>query len=89
MELGGGEEEEFKTQVDNDDEKSQTVIKMKHTMLSQLVMSHKNFVSDLAFVPGTINVDKRNPSNGKQTHLISISEDGIVNIWDTRQVEKT
>ena len=39
-------------------------------------------------MPPTINVDKRNPSNGKHTHFISISEDGIVNIWDTRLVEK-
>lgn len=33
-------------------------------------------------------MDKRNPSNGKHTHFISISEDGIVNIWDTRLVDK-
>ena len=67
MEMGGGgEEEEFKAaQAEQDDEKSQSVIKMKHLILSQLVMSHKNFVGDLSFVPHTINVDKRNPSNGK------------------------
>ena len=33
-------------------------------------------------------MDKRTPSEGKHTHLISVSEDGIVNIWDTRAVEK-
>jgi hypothetical protein len=33
-------------------------------------------------------VDKRNQSDGKSTHFLSISEDGIVNIWDTRPVEK-
>lgn len=57
-------------------------------VLSQLVMSHKNFVADLAFVPPSINVDKRNPSNGKHTHMISVSEDGVVNIWETRQIDK-
>jgi hypothetical protein len=33
-------------------------------------------------------VDRRNPSEGKITHFVSVSEDGFVNIWDTRQVEK-
>ena len=51
-------------------------------------MSHKNFVGDLAFVPPTINVDKRNPNNGKYSHMITISEDGIVNIWDVRPIDK-
>jgi len=50
--------------------------------------SHKAFVADLAFIPPTINVDKRAPSEGKHTHLISVSEDGIVNIWDSRNVDK-
>ena len=35
-----------------------------------------------------MNVDKRNPSEGKYTHFLSVSEDGIVNIWDTRAVDK-
>jgi len=35
-----------------------------------------------------MNVDKRNPSEGKSTHFISISEDGIINIWDSRHVDK-
>jgi hypothetical protein len=34
-------------------------------------------------------VDKRNPPpDGKIVHFMSISEDGVVNIWDTRPVEK-
>jgi hypothetical protein len=45
-------------------------------------------VGDLAFVSKHINVDKRNPSNGKVTHFISVSEDGVVNIWDSRHVDK-
>ena len=57
---------------------------MKHLCQSSIIASHKNFVADIAFIPSTINVDKRNPSNGKTTHFISVSEDGIVNIWDTR-----
>jgi hypothetical protein len=50
--------------------------------------SHKNFVGDLDFLPANCVVDKRNPSDGKFTHFISVSEDGIVNIWDTRPVDK-
>ena len=61
---------------------------MKHLCQSSIIASHKAFVSDIAFIPPTINVDKRNPSMGKSTHFISISEDGIVNIWDTRLVDK-
>ena len=34
-------------------------------------------------------VDRKNPApEGKISHFISVSEDGIVNIWDTRPVEK-
>lgn len=61
---------------------------MKHLCQSSIIASHKNFVADLSFVPPTINVDKRNPSEGKHTHLITASEDGIINFWDTRQVDK-
>ena len=61
---------------------------MKHLSQSSIIASHKNFVGDVVFIPPTINVDKRQPSEGKYTHFISISEDGIVNIWDTRPVEK-
>jgi WD40 repeat protein len=89
-EAGMGDEEDFKaaTMNEQDEEKSQSVIKLKHMILSNLSCSHKNFVADIAFIPPTINVDKRNPSNGKFTHLISISEDGSVCIWDTRPIDK-
>jgi WD40 repeat protein len=69
------------------EEKAQFV-HMKHLKESLLQQAHKAFVADLAFVPPTINVDKRAPSEGKHTHMISVSEDGIVNIWDTRNVDK-
>jgi len=61
---------------------------MKNLTYSNINVSHKNFVGDIVFIPPTINVDKRAPSEGKYTHFISISEDGIVNIWDTRPVSK-
>jgi hypothetical protein len=61
---------------------------MKPLIQSFHVVSHKNFVSDIQFIPPSVKVDKRNPSNGKYTHMITISEDAIVNIWDCRQVEK-
>lgn len=61
---------------------------MKYLCQSSITASHKNFVADIIFIPPTINVDKRSPSEGKYTHFISVSEDGLVNIWDTRPVEK-
>ena len=61
---------------------------MKNMGQSSIVESHKNFVSDIVFIPGTIDVDKRSKSLGKSTHFLSVSEDGLVNIWDTRLVEK-
>jgi dynein intermediate chain 3, axonemal len=40
-------------------------------------------------VPSGVKVDRKNPGpDGKVTHFISVSEDGMVNIWDTRPVEK-
>lgn len=86
---GGGDDDDFGgAKDDGEDEKSQTIIKMKPLTQSSIIASHKNFVADLAFVPGTINVDRRNPSEGLSTHFISISEDGVVNIWDTRPIDK-
>ena len=61
---------------------------MKHLCQSHITLSHKNFVADIAFIPPTINVDKRNPSDGKHTHFITIAEDGVINIWDSRLVDK-
>ncbi len=52
-------------------------------------MSHKNYVADIQFIPGGVKVDRKNPPpEGKMTHFVSVSEDGIVCIWDTRPVEK-
>lgn len=57
--------------------------------LSSIVLSHKNFVSDIQFIPEGVKVDKRNPpADGKRPHFMSISEDGVVNIWDSRSVDK-
>lgn len=57
--------------------------------LSSIVMSHRNYVSDIQFIPGGVKVDRKNPpADGKMVHFISVSEDGLVNIWDTRPVEK-
>ena len=73
---------------DGENEKSQSMIKMKTLTQSYIVTSHKNFVSDIQFIPPTVKVDKRNPNGGKYAHCISVSEDGIINIWDCRQVDK-
>ena len=71
-----------------EEDKSQTIQKYSHLALSSINFSHRNYVADMAFIPGTINVDKKNPSGGVQTHLMTCSEDGLINIWDTRQVDK-
>ena len=52
-------------------------------------MSHKNYVSDIQFIPPGVKVDRKNPpADGRMVHFLSVSEDGIVCIWDTRPVEK-
>ena len=52
-------------------------------------MSHKNYVSDIQFIPTGVKVDRKNaPAEGRIVHFISVSEDGLVCIWDTRPVEK-
>jgi len=84
----GGDGDDFNAGAAEGDDKQSSIIKMKHLSWSSIGVSHKNFVGDIIFVPPSINVDKRAPSEGKYTHFISISEDGIVNIWDTRPVSK-
>ena len=62
---------------------------MKYMSLSSIVMSHKNFTSDISFIPAGVKVDRKNPQpDGKIAFFISTSEDGLVCIWDTRPVEK-
>lgn len=85
---GGDDEDQFGGGGEEDDEKAQTVVKMKHLCQSSIIASHKAYVADLAFIPPTVTVDKRNPNEGKHAHFISVSEDGIVNIWDARPVDK-
>ena len=52
-------------------------------------MSHRNYVADIQFIPHGVKVDRKNPpAEGKYCHFVSVSEDGLVNIWDTRPVEK-
>jgi len=52
------------------------------------MMSHRSFVADIKFIPKGIKVDRKNPSEGHVTHVISVAEDGCVNIWDTRTVSR-
>lgn len=37
---------------EENDEKNNEIIKMKHSMTSSIIVSHKNFVSDIQFIPG-------------------------------------
>lgn len=64
-------------------------MKLKQLSLSSIVASHRNYVADLQFIPSGVKVDRKNPpADGKMVNFISVSEDGVVNIWDTRPVEK-
>ncbi len=60
---------------------------MKYLTLSNIDKSHKNYVADIKFVPGSVKVDRKAPNEGKSYHFVSCSEDGIINIWDSRQVD--
>lgn len=55
--------------------------------MSNIDKSHKSYVADIKFVPGGVKVDRKNDNFGKSHHFISCSEDGQVNIWDTRTVD--
>lgn len=55
--------------------------------MSNIDRSHKNYVADIKFVPGNVKVDRKAPNDGKSYHFISCSEDGVVNIWDTRNID--
>lgn len=82
----GGEENEEASALPDDDgnEKSQTAVKYRYLTMSGIANSHKNFVSDIKFVPPTVNVTRNQNSEGKTTHFVTVSEDGIANFWDSR-----
>ena len=56
--------------------------------MSQIERSHKSYVADIVFVPGTVKVDRKNDNMGKSEHFLTCSEDGFVSIWDSRHVRK-
>ena len=60
---------------------------MKELIMSNIDKSHKNYVADLKFVPGSVKVDRKMPNEGKSYHFVSCAEDGTINIWDTRNIE--
>jgi|Transcript_47835 WD40 repeat protein len=60
---------------------------MKELIMSNIDKSHKNYVADIKFVPGSVKVDRKMPNDGKSYHFVSCAEDGTVNIWDTRNIE--
>lgn len=72
---------------DDEDKTQQQAIKVKELILSNIDKSHKNYVADIQFVPRDVKVDRKSPNDGKSFHFISIAEDGMVNIWDTRSID--
>ena len=65
----------------------QAAKKMKEIVMSLIEKSHKSFVADIKFIPGSIRPDRKNPNEGKSFHFITCAEDGLFNIWDTRNIE--
>ena len=81
------EKKEEKNDSEEEDKSQQQSIKMKELIMSTIEKSHSAYVADIKFIPGGVKVDRKNPNDGKSYHFISIAEDGLVNIWDTRHIE--
>ena len=82
--------EQAEANLDGDEEEKtnqQQAIKMKEIIMSNLDRSHKSYVADLKFVPGTVKVDRKSDNKGLSYHFLSCAEDGLVHIWDTRHIE--
>jgi hypothetical protein len=46
-------------------------------------------VADIKFIPSGVKVDRKNPPvEGRSPHFLTVAEDGLVCIWDSRPVEK-
>ena len=89
--LDGRKQDQSAQQNGGDTEKEggsqQAATKMKEIVMSLIEKSHKSFVADIKFIPGTIKPDRKNPNEGKSFHCITCSEDGQFNIWDTRNID--
>lgn len=53
------------------DKAIQSLIELKPAVTSMVANSHKSYVSDIKFVPRTIKVDKKRPSEGEITHFVT------------------
>jgi hypothetical protein len=89
---GGEDDEAVAAAAEDDDEDnksgSSSIVKMKPLIQSGIPFSHKNYVTDMAFVPSTVIVNKKEYNPDRITTLMSCSEDGIVNFWNTDHVRK-
>jgi len=45
-------------------------------------------VADIQFVPKGVKVDRKAVIDGRSMYFVSCAEDGLVNIWDTKPVDK-
>ena len=64
------------------------MIRFKPAIFSSIRNSHKSCVMDVKWMPPNVKVDRRNPGLGEVTHLVSCAEDGLILIWDARNVMK-
>ena len=85
---GDGDDDDAAVVDDAEDEKSQNVVKMRYLAQTHIIASHKNYVTDLSFVPHTVVVNKKEHQPGKVTVLMSCSEDGTVLFWNVEHVKK-
>lgn len=81
--LGRNQKEEAADSAENTQQSGCIV---KYLEMSLIEKSHKSYVADVAFVPGTVLVDKKNHNKSLSEHFVTCSEDGFICIWDTRHV---
>jgi len=85
----GRKPEVAKMPDEEEDKTQQVMVKVKELKMSNIDTSHKNYVSDIKFIPAGIKVDKKHKGDiNKSEFFISCSEDGFVLIWDSKAVEK-
>jgi dynein intermediate chain 3, axonemal len=88
VELDEAEKSESKEDEEGQDKSTQSITQLKAACISMIAYSHKTHVNDLKFIPRGVKVDKKKPSEGEITHLLSCAEDGYIHIWDSRTVRK-
>jgi WD40 repeat protein len=81
-----------KNSSDGDTDQKQTIPMVKFSIASSIDNSHKQPVSDIAWIPAEVHIAPRTGEPKKdgttqKTQLVSIGADGAILIWDTTRVK--